>query len=86
MALFFLVSFHDFFKTWNYIADGNRHVCLCIQRIFRFRKKIKNPQEDDKHVGNPGWRRGAKPPYKFFCPPGNGFGHNLKILNIVQTI
>ena len=37
MALLFLFLVHEFFKTWNYIADSKTHVCLCIQAISRFR-------------------------------------------------
>ena len=36
IALLFLFLAYECFKTCNYIVDGNTHVYLCIQEIFRF--------------------------------------------------
>lgn len=34
-SLFLFLSY-EFLKTWNYVADRNTHVCMCIHVISRF--------------------------------------------------
>ena len=38
-CLFFLFFVYGFFKMWNYVADSNTHVCLCMKAISWFRLK-----------------------------------------------
>jgi len=46
MPLLLLFLAYEFFKLWKYVADSNKHVCLCVQAISDFvliDKRVLNP-------------------------------------------